>query len=194
MKLSSPLVLLGALLPASATAAKCGQWFSSNCMCDSDLRYCPDGTNGASDNIKDQHPFWKDYEGYYSYTLNSFMFGLYPAQDDWFLHGYSSPTVGFMNQTIVGSRAYSHRYLLNAPNPNADCSTPMPAYAPPGWDGTCGLNGVGFLQEGFGTSTPERDGTVTTTSALQPDATAQGEGMSMDASAEYKNFPIDDNT
>mmetsp|Transcript_28276 Transcript_28276/g.68088 ORF Transcript_28276/g.68088 Transcript_28276/m.68088 type:complete len:512 (-) Transcript_28276:133-1668(-) len=197
MKLSNPLVLLGSLLPASASAAKCGQWFSSNCMCDSDLRYCPDGTNEASDNIKDQHPFWKDYEGYYSYTFTSFMFGLYPTPDDWFLHGYSSPTVGFMNQTIVGSRAYSHRYLMDAPNPEANCSTPMPAYAPPGWDGTCGLNGMGLLQEGFGTSTPERDGTVTTTTALQPDAgswDASGAGMSMDASAEYKSFPIDDKT
>lgn len=191
MKLSNPLVLLGALLPASATAAKCGQWFSSNCICDSDLRYCPDGTNAASDNIKDQHPFWKDYEGYYSYTFNTFMFGLYTADNDWFLNG-RSPTFGFMNHTIVGSRAYSHRYQMDAPNPEANCSTPMPLYVPPGWDGTCRLNGMGIMQEGFGTSTPERDGTVTTTTALQPDA--GGAGMSMDASAEYKSFPIDDKT
>jgi len=193
MKLSNPLVLLGALLPASATAAKCGQWFSSNCMCDSDLRYCPDGTNGASDNIKDQHPFWKDYEGYYSYTFNQFMFGLYPPQDDWF-DFTNFPTVGFMNHTIAGSRAYNHRYQMMAPNPNANCSTPTPMPVP-GWDvySTCGLNGLGILQEGFGTSTPERDGTVTTTTALQPDA-GEGMSMSMDASAEYKTFPIDDNT
>merc|ERR1740129_1401003 len=192
LRTSALVSLLAALAPAASSAAECGKWYSSACVCDADLRYCPDGTNGASDDIKDQHPFWKDYEGYYKFTSHSFMFGLYPSSDPtaWFK---SFPSQGFMNQTVQGSRAYNHRYYLNAPNPNANC-TSAPFTGRPNWGGECGVNGNTYIHEGFGTGTPERDGTVVTTLALQPTSGGNNATSITDENAEYKQVPIDENT
>ena len=193
MKLTTPLIPLLALLLTSSSATECGQWYSSACVCDTDMRYCPDGANGASDDLIDQHPFWKDYEGFYSYTIHTFMFGLYSTADptDYFK---TFPAQGFMNQTIAGSRMYNHRYILMAPNPAADCTNPIPVFYPD-WTGECGVNGHSNMQEGFGTTAPERDGTVVTTLALQPTAAGGMEGTSItDESAKYKQVPIDSNT
>ncbi len=70
MNIRTPtLVALLGIAPTSSSAAECGKWYSSACVCDTDPRYCPDGENGATDDIKDQHSIWKDYEGFYSFLV-----------------------------------------------------------------------------------------------------------------------------
>lgn len=193
MKLSKPLLALLSLSHTqTASSAECGHWFSSPCVCETDIKYCTDGDNGATDDIADQHPFWKDYEGYYSFTSVLFNFGIYPAATTTGSYFVASPTFGFMNQTIVGSRTYNHRISILPPNPDANCSLPL--FLPPGlsFNGTCGLNGMTVLFEGFGTGSPERDGSVVTTTMLQPNT---GATQSItDENAKYKLVPIDDNT
>lgn len=195
MKLSAPLFALVAFAQAQvASSAECGHWYSSDCVCDADIRYCKDGENGASDDIMDQHPFWKDYVGYYNFTAHSFSYGLFNREQIPFAPFMfkTFPSYGFMNHTIDGSRSYNHRYRIEEANPDVNCSNPM-LDVPFTFVGECGVNGYAYVQEGFGTSAPERDGTVVTTTALQPSAGPPG-GSITDENAEYKQVPVDENT
>lgn len=198
MKIASSILLVLIALVETALSLECGQWYSSDCICDTDIRYCADGEKGASDNILDQHPFWKDYQGYYSFEIVIFTFGKIPRSsgnpEDLTL---LSTRKGFMNQTIKGSRTYNHRYEIDAPNPNANCTgfiNPNAA-GPAEFLGVCGVNGHTTVTEGFGTGTPERDGSIATTTKLQPATSAPGPQQSItDDDAEYKQVPVDENT
>lgn len=150
-----------ALLP-SASGTECGKWYSSPCLCDEDVRYCKEGENGASDDIQDQHPFWKKVGGYYRFTNYINLQGLFPfPQNPEFLFS-NFPSVGYLNYTLQGSRSYYHQYRLEPLNPNVDCSMAVPVAAATGlkYDGECGINGRGTKFEQFATSSQERDGSM----------------------------------
>jgi len=191
MKLSIPFTLL--LLPSLGSAVKCGQWYSSNCVCDSDVRYCEDGQNGASDDILDQHPLWSHLQGFYKFTAYDFAFGLYPSQG---AAAQNFPYYGYLNHTIIGSRDYQHRYQISPPANASDPAACTGFYGPfiagiP--DYTCGVTGLATFFEGFASSSYERDGSLTTTPALTlpgPDAYQ----ITKEDNADYKLIPVDENT
>ena len=207
MKLSAPIVPLIALAQArTASSTECGKWYSSPCVCDTDIKYCPDGVNGATDEVAEQHPFWKHYEGFWQYESLSQGTSVNPLGGRTNAR-FLNPSFGFMNQTTKGSRVYNHRYKIFPPNPDVNCS--MPEVGPGGEE--CGSEcGYGCLMvlEGYASSTPERDGTLTTTLKLQPNLNGPPSGPpSTDGppstfvvpapplfDGEFKQVPIDENT
>lgn len=184
-----PLLYLG-------SAAKCGTWYTSDCFCDTDVRYCDEGQNGASDDILDQHPLWKHMQGFYKFEAYNFAFGLYLGSN----FAQTNPYIGYLNHTIVGSRDYQHRYDILPPANASDPTKcgyiydPFVASLP---DYVCGENGILYLFEGFAVSTNERDGSLTTTPNL---VTLGSEGVtdsyviSEEDNAKYKMVPVDENT
>lgn len=191
MKLRSATALLALALAPKSSALECGKWNSGPCLCETDLRYCADGENGASDALFDQHPFWKDVTGYYNFTLHLSIGGLLPAPQgpEWMFSYF--PSYGFMNWTVDGSRASQHQYILEATNPNVNCSLAVPAAdLNPllNYDGECGVNGHGLFFDAFGTSSQERDGSLLTFGAF---VEIGGQRVPFD---EYKTEPADENT
>lgn len=197
MKFSESVPSFLFLLPGLASAAKCGKWYSADCVCDTDIRYCKEGQNGASDDILDQHPLWKHMQGFYKFTATRFDFGLYTGLN---VNAVDNPYIGYLNHTIVGSRDFQHRYDIFPPVDPSDDTKCVNSTDPflnnlVGWE--CGVNGVLYLFEGFAVSTPERDGSLTTT----PQLVALGDGgdaedpyIKADDDPDYKMVPIDEKT
>jgi len=174
---------------------ECGQWYSSPCVCDSDVKYCDDGENGASDDIIDQHPFWKDFVGYFKYEVTDLGTPLNDPTartNPRFLDAH-----GYLNNTIVGTRLYRHQYSIAKPNPDVNCTAPDLSGGQPDCFSECGF-GCAFMVEGYATSTPERDGTVLTTLELQPSLnipiTMPGLDVDNTMEGDFKQVPIDETT
>ena len=76
MKFSTQLTATSLfLIPTLAFAADCGLWYTSPCVCDTDIRYCKEGQNGASNDILDQHPIWAHMQGFYEFEACTFTMG-----------------------------------------------------------------------------------------------------------------------
>jgi len=187
MKPSTSIAAVLALVPTAASATECGNWYSSPCVCETDVRYCEEGVNGATDDIKEQHPYWKALAGYYRFTEYYSFQGLIPAMPAPELLFSLYPSFGYMNYTIQGSRAYNHQYILQGPNPIVNCSVavPLAALSSLKYDGECGVNGLGLMVDSFTTSTQERDGSMHAFGAYLED---QDEKYYFD---EYKIEPAD---
>jgi len=192
MKISTQLTATSLfLIPTLGFAADCGLWYTSPCVCDTDIRYCREGQNGASNDILDQHPIWAHMQGFYKFEAYTFTMGLYLGLNT---QVQDNPFYGYLNHTIIGSRDYQHRYDVYPP---ADASDPTKC-APPRGPGppyqpffTCGVNGIATIFEGFATSTYERDGSLTTTSALSAGAVGDSREIS---EGTYKMVPVDENS
>jgi len=183
------------LLPDLGSAAKCGQWFTSDCICDTDIRYCAEGENGASDNILDQHPLWNHIQGFYKFEAYNFAFGLNLGTNTF---ATDNPYIGYLNHTIIGSRDYQHRYDILPPLDPAKCAPVFNPFINNLPDFVCGETGVLYFFEGFALSTNERDGSLTTTPNL---VLTQVERQNKDSyligeedNADYKLVPVDENT
>lgn len=202
MKPSTFTAAVLALVPAAASAAECGKWYSSPCVCETDIRYCDEGENGATDDIKEQHPYWKAAGGYYRVTLYLSIRGLRPlTQAPDLLFSYY-PSVGYQNFTFKGSRSYKHWYILSGPNPNVNCSVAVPVAASQSlnYDGKCGVNGHGLMGDTFATSSQERDGSMHEFGAYFEDQdgkhyfdeykTEPADGMTLFSSAKGKRYML----
>jgi len=183
------------LLPDLGSAAKCGQWFTSDCICDADIRYCTEGENGASDNILDQHPLWNHIQGFYKFEAYKFAFGLNLGTN---MFATDNPHIGYLNHTIIGSRDYQHRYDILPPLDPEKCGAPIfDPFINSLPDFVCGETGVLFVFEGFALSTNERDGSLTTTPSLVALRSSDGDGAYLigdEDNADYKMVPVDENT
>uniref|UniRef100_A0A7S3Q5T8 EF-hand domain-containing protein n=1 Tax=Chaetoceros debilis TaxID=122233 RepID=A0A7S3Q5T8_9STRA len=182
------------LLPDLGSAAKCGQWFTSDCICDTDIRYCAEGENGASDNILDQHPLWNHLQGFYKFEAYKFTFGLYLGTNTF---ATDNPYIGYLNHTIIGSRDYQHRYDIFPPLDPAKCAPTPDPFINGLPDFVCGETGVLYFFEGFALSTNERDGSLTTTPSLVALQGSDEDGaylMGEEDNADYKMVPVDENT
>ena len=192
MKISTPLTLASLFsLPTIVSAAKCGLWYTSPCVCDSDIRFCDEGQNGASDDILDQHPLWGHIQGFYKFEAYLFIMGLYLGSNP---HAQDAPFYGYLNHTIIGSRDYQHRYDIYPPADASDprmCTpitdnSPLKPFEP---FFTCGVDGLATTFEGFATSSHERDGSLTTTPSL-----SVGASDNEISEGSYKMIPVDENT
>ena len=192
MKFSTQLTATSLLLiPTLGFAADCGLWYTSPCVCDTDIRYCKEGQNGASNDILDQHPIWAHMQGFYKFEAYTFSMGLYLGRNTW---GQDNPSYGYLNHTIIGSRDYQHRYDVYPPVDASDPTKCGPLLGPVEGLGpffTCGVDGVANVFEGFATSSYERDGSLTTTSALSAGAVGNNQQIS---EGNYKMVPVDEKT
>jgi len=187
MKLSSHVVALILLARALAVAAvECGKWFSNPCVCESDVKYCPAGTNGATDDILAQHPLWKNLAGFYEYEVR-------PEASRPKNARFLDPTIGFLNITIAGSRLYMHYYVVQQPDPDVDCDTIESGGDE--CDSECGFGCV-TTSDSYATSTPERDGMIASTNELLPSIpiTYEIDEDAPLAPVNFKQIPIDENT
>lgn len=110
------LVLVVSGLIDSASAAACGKWYSEECLCETDPRYCNDP---ALDDILGQHGIWASLQGLYTYEATVYGVGGTTADP-------YSPHYGYFNHTIVGSRDYQHRYVMLAPVNASICKSILP--------------------------------------------------------------------
>jgi len=163
------LVLFGASLgQQTVSAIRCGEWFSHECLCETDIRYCE--VDPSIDDILNQNPLWADLQGYYSYESTTFGLGGTKITGTY---------AGYLNHTIQGSVDYQHRYFVSPIIDPAICGTSEEPFLGVGFqldDYVCGETGAGGVFEGWSTSTFERDGTLTSATTLNPDL----------------NFPADD--
>lgn len=131
-------------------AVRCGKWFSNACLGETDVRYDPDYTN----TIKDQNPIWAKQEGFWIGTSIQYDGSgniaqpqfVNPMQIRGDVSPYSSPEF-YLNLTIVGSRLYSHNYLVLRPPPQDFCNQTVPAGLANAFAGQCGVNGFGVTSE-----------------------------------------------
>ncbi|CAJ1931231.1 unnamed protein product [Cylindrotheca closterium] len=147
----------------------CGQWYSSSCLAENDIRY--DST--ASNAIADQNSAWKKFEGFYEAFATTYGPDgrvIEPAfmEEDAATFApnqmpYSqAPYKMFINITLSGSRLYEQMHTIHPPPPEAFCNQIVPegkqnVLLP----GECGWSGTAGFYERFGTSTFEKDGSVT---------------------------------
>ncbi|KAL3927846.1 MAG: hypothetical protein SGBAC_012907 [Bacillariaceae sp.] len=134
------------------TEVDCGRWYSSTCLAESDIRY----DASTSDAIADQNPAWKKFEGFYEASATAYGPDGRVLEPSFLEKGASTfaadqtpysqaPYKMFINITLSGSR------LQVVPEGKQNVI--------PG--GKCGLNGTSGFYERFGTSTFEKDGSVT---------------------------------
>ncbi|KAL3927624.1 MAG: hypothetical protein SGBAC_013010, partial [Bacillariaceae sp.] len=183
-----------------ASGVECGKWYSSSCLSETDVRYDPDG----SDNIVDQNPAWSKFEGLFEGTATSYgpdgrvFEPSFVGADSDGSFGDSKALVGempytqapyrmFLNLTIAGTRYYEQALFFYPPANQDFCAQTVPdgmtnAYAP----GDCGLNGTAGFYERFGTSSFDRDGSVT---MLQFCSTPDGETLDRKS---YVSIPAGD--
>jgi hypothetical protein len=152
---SSLLVWTGLAPPVGAV--RCGEWFSNDCRGETDVRYDKSYTN----DIKEQADLWPELEGYWINT------GLVNLDNEGNIRGPSvfylpyTFALGFYNETFDGSRYVSSRYYVYEAADDEFCQQPVP----PGFtntigEGVCGVNGWSNHAEIFGTSSYEKDGTI----------------------------------
>ncbi|CAJ1968215.1 unnamed protein product [Cylindrotheca closterium] len=147
---------------------KCGRWYSSRCLAESDIRYDPTASNA----IADQNPLWKKLEGLYEASATAYgpdgraiepsflkenAVSFSPDQMPY----TQAPYKMFINITLSGSRMYEQMHAIYPPPPSAFCTQPIPegmlnVILP----GQCGLSGTSGFYERFGTSTFEKDGSL----------------------------------
>lgn len=176
MLLSSSVKNLLVTLAFSATflpdtkvhAVKCGEWYSTDCLGDTDNRYDLDSTN----DIVEQAPLWGEQAGYWRAVSSNFDSEGNPTQPMLFNptnleDGYGLPykrdvTISYVNITFAGSRAYEHRLTINDPAPQEWCNA-NPAI-PPAMNalngGVCGVNGYASWTDSIKTSSYEKDGSI----------------------------------
>ncbi|CAJ1968660.1 unnamed protein product [Cylindrotheca closterium] len=147
---------------------ECGQWYSSGCLAESDVRYDPTASNA----IADQNPAWKKFEGFYEATATAYGPDGRVIEPSFLEKGattlapnhmpYSqAPFKMFINITLSGSRLYEQMIAVFTAPTEAFCSQPVPE----GMEnvissGECGWSGTSAFYERFGTSTFEKDGSV----------------------------------
>jgi hypothetical protein len=142
---------------------KCGGTLTSDCLCESDVRYCADFPTS----ILEQDSRWETFEGYWKVTVNVYESDGTAKQPDPFnpSTGLGIPykrdvVVGFYNHTFVDSLLVVDRVYLVQPAPVEFCAgefgpTQVNVIAP----GECGVNGYAFRAGQYATSTHENDGT-----------------------------------
>ncbi|CAJ1965714.1 unnamed protein product [Cylindrotheca closterium] len=147
----------------------CGRWYSSGCLAENDIRY--DST--ASNAIADQNAAWNKFEGFYEATATAYgpdgrvIEPSFMEQDAATFapdqRPYSqAPFKMFINITLSGSRLYEQMQAIFPPPPEVFCNQSVPdgmqnVLSP----GECGSSGAAGIYERFGTSTFEKDGSVT---------------------------------
>ncbi|KAL3928314.1 MAG: hypothetical protein SGBAC_012704 [Bacillariaceae sp.] len=146
----------------------CGQWYSSSCLAETDIRY--DAT--SSNAIADQSPAWEKFEGFYEAAATTYgpdgrvlepsfldegAISLSPDQTPY----SQAPYKMFINITLSGSRLYEQMISIYPPPSEAFCNQFVPEGKQnvlPG--GECGWSGTSGFYERFGTSSFEKDGSV----------------------------------
>ena len=146
------------LLPLGTSALKCNKKYSTSCLGEIDKRY----DKSASNSLVDQDPIWEQMSGLWVIDAQYEDENGQPDVPD-FNMPYKQRTRGFRNLTVEGSRYYLLTIELFPPAPPSFCDLPVPegsSNVAPGSSGVCGVNGVPFLYESFGTSSYEKDGAV----------------------------------
>jgi hypothetical protein len=182
--LSALLVWTGLAPPVGAVS--CGKWYSNDCRGETDVRYDKSSTN----TIKEQADIWPKIEGFWIDA------GIIPLDNEGNLKGANGrrpykTMFGFYNETFDGSRYVSSRYYVFEAPDDEFCQQPLP----PGFkntvgEGVCGVNGWSNHAEIFGTSSYEKDGTISLFKATgdfsYPGVTQLGPGSAF--------TPVDDTT
>lgn len=149
------------------SAVQCGQWYSTDCLADTDIRYDKD----ASDAFFDQNPIWEKFNGFWNFTeLTYDVFGapssagLFDLELGFWGPGLPYnlfPSTGYVNVTITGSRFAQHNLWIYQPASEEFCSQEVPeGFANVVGNGTCGINGYSQAVEYFATTSYERDGSA----------------------------------
>jgi hypothetical protein len=144
-------------------AVECGNWYSTNCLGETDIRYDPD----ASNIITDQNPAWSKFDGLYEATAINYGPDGLPKLPSQAVSGTELLTMGapftqtgynmFINITLAGSRYYEQAYIAYPPAKTEFCNTVANNSIAPG---VCGVNGMGGFFERFGTSSFEKNGQI----------------------------------
>jgi hypothetical protein len=142
---------------------KCGGALTSDCLCETDTRYCKDFPTS----ILGQDSRWETFEGYWKATANSYEADGTAKQPAPFNTntGFGLPykndvVVGFYNHTIVDSLLIVDRLFIQQPAPAEFCAgefgeNELNVIDP----GECGVTGYAWRGGQYATSTHENDGT-----------------------------------
>jgi hypothetical protein len=152
----SSLLLWVALTP-QAGAVRCGKWFSSECLADTDVRYGKSYTNS----IQEQNDIWSEFEGYWVNTDSTKVDDGGNVKWPSFFFPFNWTPLAFYNETFGGSRYVSSRYHILEKADDASCQLEVPpGFSNTRGEGVCGVNGLSNYAEVFVTSSYEKDGTV----------------------------------
>jgi hypothetical protein len=152
-------LLLWVTLAPQAGAVRCGKWFSSDCLAETDVRYDKSYTNS----IQEQDDIWSKFEGYWVNIGIKNIDSEGNARGPSFFLPYNRTALGFYNETFEGSRYFSSRYYIFEAADDAFCQLEVPPgsfFSNTRGEGVCGVNGWSNYAEQFGTSSYEKDGTI----------------------------------